>query len=136
MTASFLGFPGLFSDSSFDFQLFQSLSKLLVIKRTNYNWYYLDPSCFTTFSVLRQGPSTCLSLRFLLFFILWSIGTFKCTIQQVHPSLFLLICTQSGLLAEIRGYVWISKFQRILYVLFSKTVSGLCLYHLVEWSKF
>ena len=67
-----------------------------------------------------------LSLFSLSFsFTLWSAGT----IQQVL-FYFLLTITRSGRLAEIRWSVRISKSRRILCVSFSKTDSGLCIYHL------
>ena len=43
---------------------------------------------------------------------------------------FLLTISRFGCLAEIRRSVCISKSQRIFYVCFSWTGSGLCLYHL------
>ena len=66
-------------------------------------------------------------------FILWSAGTAKSTIFQVH--FFLLIIIRSGLLAEIRWSVCMSKFHRSLCVSFSRTGAGLCIYHLLVWSN-
>ena len=66
-------------------------------------------------------------------FILWSAGTTKSTILQVL--FFLLIFIKSGLLAEIRWSVCMSKSHRSLCVLFSKTGAGLCIYHLFVWSN-
>ena len=43
--------------------------------------------------------------------------------------------TRSGRLAEVRGSVSISKFQRILCVSFSRVDSELCTYHLFVWSN-
>ena len=48
---------------------------------------------------------------------------------------FLLIIIRSGLLAEIRWSVCMSKFHRSLCVLFSRTGAGLCIYHLFVWSN-
>ena len=49
---------------------------------------------------------------------------------------FVFINTGSGLLVGIRWSIWISKFQRIVCVLFSRTASGLCTYHLlVCWNS-
>ena len=49
---------------------------------------------------------------------------------------FLLTITRSGRLAEIRWSVYISKSQRILCVVsFSRTESGLWIYHLLVWSN-
>ena len=65
-------------------------------------------------------------------FILWSAGTAKSTILQIL--FFLLIIIRSGLLAEIRRSVCMSKSHRSLCVLFSRTGAGLCIYHLLAWS--
>ena len=51
-------------------------------------------------------------------FILWLAGIAKSTILQVH---FLLIIIRSGLLAEIRWSVYMSKSHRSLCVSFSRT---------------
>ena len=67
-------------------------------------------------------------------FILWSAGTAESTILQVL--FFLLIIIRSGLLAEIRRSVYMSKSQRTLCVLFSRTGAGLCVYHFVCMVKF
>ena len=66
-------------------------------------------------------------------FILWSAGTAKSTILQIL--FFLLIIIRSGLLAEIRLSVCVSKSQRRLCVSFSWTGAGLCIYHLLVWSN-
>ena len=66
-------------------------------------------------------------------FILWSAGTAKPTFLQVL--FFLLIIIKSGLLAEIRWSVCMSKSHRSLCVSFSKTGAGLCIYHLFVWSN-
>ena len=66
-------------------------------------------------------------------FILWAAGTAKSTIFQIY--FFLLIIIRSGLRAEIRWSVCISKSHRILWVSFSRTGSGLCIYHLSAWSN-
>ena len=66
-------------------------------------------------------------------FILWSAGTVKSTILQFL--FFLLIIIRSGLLAEIWWSVCMSKSHRSLCVLFSRTGAGLCIYHLLLWSK-
>ena len=57
-------------------------------------------------------------------FILWSAGTSKSTILQVL--FFLLIIIKSGLLAEIRWSVCMSKSHWSLCVSFSWTGAGLC----------
>ena len=50
--------------------------------------------------------------------------------------LFLLIMTRSGRLVEIRWSVGIPRSQRSLYVSFSRTDSGLCIYHFFARSNF
>ena len=76
-------------------------------------------------------------------FILWSAGTAKSTILQIFFFfffffffLFLLISIRSGLRAEIRWSVCISKSHRSLWVSFSWTGAGLCVYHLLAWLNF
>ena len=49
--------------------------------------------------------------------------------------LLLLIIIRSGLLAEIWWSVCMSKSHRSLCVSFSRTDAGLCIYHLLAWSK-
>ena len=48
---------------------------------------------------------------------------------------FLLIILRSGLLAEIRSSVCISKSHRCLCVSFSRASARLCIYHLLAWSN-
>ena len=48
---------------------------------------------------------------------------------------FLLIIIRSGLLAEIRWSVCMSKSYRIWCMSFSTTGAGLCIYHLLVWSN-
>ena len=68
-------------------------------------------------------------------FILWSAGTAKSTILQILSFFFLLIVIRSGLLAEIRWSVCMSKSRRSLCVSFSRTDAWLCIYHLFVWSN-
>ena len=63
-------------------------------------------------------------------FTLRSAGTAKSTVRHV---LFLLTIIRSGFLGKIRKPICISKSQRTLYVSFSRTNSGLCIYHLFVW---
>ena len=60
--------------SSADFQLFQLPYQVFSNRSicTNYNLYPPSHSCSIAFKVLRQGSSTCLCFRFLLFFTLCS----------------------------------------------------------------
>ena len=48
---------------------------------------------------------------------------------------FFIIIIRSGLLADIRWSVCMSMFHRSLYVSFSRTDAGLCIYHLFVWSN-
>ena len=80
-----------------------------------------------------------LSSRNLFFFLLLSISLLylpEQQIQNIGKFSFLLIVTRSGRLVEIRWSVFISKSQRSLCVSFSRTDSGLGIYHLLIWSKF
>ena len=64
-------------------------------------------------------------------YTLWSDGTAKSTIRH-----YLLTVMRSGPLVEFRWHVYISKSQKSLCILFSKTDSGLCIYHLFVRSNF
>ena len=66
-------------------------------------------------------------------FILWSAGTAKSTILQILSFFFIII--RSGLLAEIRWSVCVSKSHRSFRVSFSRTGAGLWIYHLLVWSN-
>ena len=70
----------------------------------------------------------------------WSAGTEKSTIRQVVSFFilfinffFLSIITGSGCLTGSGLYL---KIPENLCILFSKTASGLCIYHFVVWSTF
>ena len=65
-------------------------------------------------------------------FILWSAGTAKSTILQIF--FFFLIIIRSGLRAEIKWSVCISKSHRSSCVSFPRTGSGLCIYHLLAFT--
>ena len=68
------------------------------------------------------------SLSFI--FTVWFAGMAKSTWEQIFFFfLFLLISTRSYLLAGIRWSVCISKSKRILYISFSRTDPGLCIYY-------
>ena len=68
-------------------------------------------------------------------FTLLSAVTAKSVSSLFFLLLFLLIITRSGHLAGIRWSVCISKSQRSLCFSFSRTDSGLYLYHLFVWSN-
>ena len=75
---------------------------------------------------------------FLLSFIsiLWSAGTAKSTKLQFPFFFFFFFFLRSSLLAGIEWFIYISKSQRILYILFPWMDSSLCTYHLVVWLNF
>ena len=66
-------------------------------------------------------------------FIQWSARIAKSTTLNIL--FYLLIVIRSGLLAEIRWSVCMSKSQRSLCVSFSRTCVGLCIYHSLVWSN-
>ena len=95
-------------------------------------FHSLFVSCFFFFSFLTRCRYLS-SFRYLLIFPLWSAGSAKCTIRQV---LFYLFCWLSPGLVDIWWSVGISKFLRNSGVSFSRTYSGLCIYHWFVWSNF
>ena len=56
-------------------------------------------------------------------------------VDNFATSILLLIIIRSGLLAEIRRSVCMSKSHWSLCVLFSRIGAGLCVYHLFVWSN-
>ena len=64
--------------------------------------------------------------RFSFNFTLSPAGTAKSTIR--HIQLFLVIILRSGRLTEIKWSACISKYQKSLYISFSRTDSRLCIY--------
>ena len=79
------------------------------------------------------GPSTYPFFSHSFNFSLCSAGTAKSVIVHI---LSLLIIVRFGWLAEIRWSVCMSKSQRSLWVSFSWTDSGWCIYHLFVCSNF
>ena len=73
---------------------------------------------------------------FFTFFQFYSVVSRDSKVDYFAGSLFLLIIIKSGLLAEIRWSVCMSKSHRSLCVSFSRTRAGLCIYHLFVWSNF
>ena len=70
------------------------------------------------------------------FFQIYSVVSRDSKVDYFASSLFfLLIIVKSGLLAGIRRSVCMSKSHRSLCVAFSRTGSGLCIYHLLVWSN-
>ena len=82
----------------------------------------------------QQGRGIFLFFSHSFNFTLWTAGTKKSIILQLLS--FTLIMIRSVRLAEIWRSVCISKFQRSLYVSFSRTDSGLCIYDLFVRSNF
>ena len=72
------------------------------------------------------------------FFQFYSVISRDSKVDNFAISLFLLlllIIIRSGRLAEIRWSECMSKSHRSLCVLFSRTSSELCIYHLLVWSN-
>ena len=69
------------------------------------------------------------------FFQFYSVVSRDSKVDNFASSLFLLIIIKSGLLAEIRWSVCMPKSPRGLCVSFSRTGTGLCIYHLFVWSN-
>ena len=103
-------------------------------KSTNYNWYnchFHVPDFFLKFLIKVK-----LIILHFTSFQFYSVVTWDSKVHNFTSSLFffLLIITKSGQLADIRWSVCMSKSQRSLYMLFSRTNAGLCMYHLFVWS--
>ena len=89
---------------------------------------------FHSFLVFSQNLGIYLSFRFLLFLLCWD-GKF--TIKQfLFINLFIFVITKFARLAEIRWSVWISKSQKNLYVLFTRTNYWFYTFHFFVWSNF
>ena len=88
-----------------------------------------------SFSFSWQGPGIYISDCFLLILLCGQPGKVHYSASSLF-SLFLVTITRSGRLAEIRGYVCISKSPRRLCVSFTETDSGLCMYHLFRLPNF
>ena len=89
--------------------------------------------CF--FSIPSQGPGTYLSFRFFFFQFYYAVSQLS-KVYNFESSLFWLIIIRSGRLAKIRWSVCISKHRKSLCILFLRTESGLCIYHLFRSSNF
>ena len=98
---------------------------------TNNGWYQRRRHVPYSFSSLIN--SKYLSLFSYLWFLL--IDSLERE-NSTGSIFFLLIIVTSGFLDEIRWSICISRSQRILSALFSRTVSGLCIYYLLVWSNF
>ena len=92
-----------------------------------------SPACSTVFQFPCNVEVIILLFTFFQFCFVVA-GTAKSTILQIFL-FFLLITIKYGLLAEIRRSVCMSKLDWSLYVPFSRTGAGLCIYHLFVWSN-
>ena len=81
-----------------------------------------------------QGRGTFLFFHFLS--VLFCVQPGQQSSQLRKFSFLLLIIIRSGLLAEIRRSVLISKSYMSLCLSFSRTAAGLCIYHLFVRSNF
>ena len=100
---------------------------------TYHNWYnrhFHVPQLF-------QFPSKVeVLISLFTFFQFYSVVSWDSEVDNFASSLFfLLISIRSGLLAEIRWSVCMSKALMSLCALFSRTGAGLCIYHLFVWSN-
>ena len=86
-----------------------------------------------SFSILKQGRGTYLSFHILSVLFCFQPG--QQSRQFCRFSFLLLIIIRSGLLAEIRWSVCMSKSHRSLCVSFSRRGAGFCIYHLLAWSN-
>ena len=91
----------------------------------------MSPSCYIVCSILYQGWGTYPSFHIPSVFQSWKF----CKFSGFFLFCFLLIIIRSGLLAEIRWSVCMSEFHTSLCVSFSRTGSGLYIYHLLVWSS-
>ena len=89
---------------------------------------------FHSFSILEQSRGTYPSFHILSVLLCGQPG--QQSPQFCKFSFLLLIIIRSGLLAENRGSVCISKSLWSLCVSFSRTDDGLCIYHWFVWSNF
>ena len=101
-------------------------------KSTDYNL------CNCHFHVPRffQFPSKVkVFILLFTFFQFYSVVSWDSKVHNSAGYLFLLSIIRSGCLAEIRWSVSMSKSQRSLCVLFSRTDVGLSIYYLFVWSN-
>ena len=105
------------------------------------------PSQEHQLQLVSQSPSRSIVFQFsskvqvlillFAFFQSYSTVSLDSKVNSLASSLFsFLTIIRSCGLGEIRWSVCISKSQRSLCVSFSRTDSGLCIYHLFEWPNF
>ena len=91
----------------------------------------MSPSC----SIVFQFPwKVEILILLFIFFQFYSLVSRDSKVHNFANSLFLLII-RSGLQAEIRWLVCMSKSHRSLCVSLSRTDAGLCICHLFVWSN-
>ena len=90
---------------------------------------------FSFHSFFQFSSKVVVLISLFTFFQFYSVVSRDRKVNNWANVLFLLIITRTGLLAEIRGSVCISKSHRSLCVSFSRTGAGLCIYHLLTWSN-
>ena len=111
--------------SSSNFQVLQTLYQSFVdcTKRANYNGYHRHfhvPQFFQFFFLFA-------------FFRFYPVVSRNGKVRYSADLLFFFLLSQG--LVEIRRSIRISKSQKNLCVSFSRTDSGLCIYHLFVWSN-
>ena len=82
------------------------------------------------------NPSGKIQVFINLFAFFYSVVRRNGKIPWIVRYFFLYIGTRFGLLFRIQWIVCVRKSQRIFRVSFSRTGSGLCIYHLEVWSNF
>ena len=92
------------------------------------NITFMFHSFFTSLARSKYQYFFSLSLSFTL----WSAGTAN---LQSYKFSFLSFFIKSDRLVEMRWSVCLAKSHRILCISFSRTDSGLCIYHLFVWSN-
>ena len=88
------------------------------------------------FSILKQAQGTYLSFHIISILFCVQPGEQSRQLCRFSFFFFLLIIIRSGVLAEIRWSVCISKSHRSLCMSFSRTGARFCIYHLLAWSNF
>ena len=109
------------------------IDPLLTVPRAPIKTAFTVTFMFDRFLIPYQGLRTYLSFSVLSILICNQPG--QQSLQLYNFYFFLLIIKGSGRLVEIRWSHCMSKVQRSLCVSFSRTDSGLCIYHLFVWSN-
>ena len=109
---------------------------ILLLQCQQHQWQLIHSSLSCSI-VFFQFPSKVAGLILLfIFFQFYSVVSRISKVDNFASSLFfLLIIIMSGLLAEIRWSVCMSKSHRSLRVSFARTGAWLCIYHFFVWSN-